>query len=248
MRRGRLTDDVESATLLDPSTRQVLRDYLDATADRLPGPAAAKAEIIAELDDGLVEATEAHIARGYAPQLAAQAAVAEFGDPDAVAAAFCPEIGASQARRVGLGLIVTGPFVGLLWLAALVPGVLPPWNRGLTGLGVAVGLVGPVVVVGIPCAVLAVAVTGRLSRWIGVRSTLPSSAAAAAGTAAGLVDLMLLSIVAVRVITGAGLLSRPLVIVAAVVGLGRLTVACRVVRLCLATRATTVARGRVTGF
>ena len=84
-----------------------------------PRPPSARAAVTDELRDGLMEALETHQARGCSPQEATVAAIAEFGDPDTVAAAFGPELGAVQARRVALGLLVTGPLVGLTWIAAV---------------------------------------------------------------------------------------------------------------------------------
>lgn len=45
------------------------------------------------------------------------AAIGEFGDPAEIAGAFRAEIAASQARSVVVALLVTGPLVGLLWIA-----------------------------------------------------------------------------------------------------------------------------------
>ena len=76
--------------------------YLAEVAARLPGPARARAGIIAELRAGLLDATDAYHEGGLPAGSAAAAAVAEFGDPRLVAAAFRPGLALSQARRVAV--------------------------------------------------------------------------------------------------------------------------------------------------
>ena len=107
---------------------------------------------------------------------ATAAAIAEFGDPHTVAAAFGPELGAVQARRVAVGLLVTGPLVGLAWIAAVVVNALPPWRHQLIGPWLALPLVGLALAVAGPALGLTVAATGRPGRRLGRvvhRATLP---------------------------------------------------------------------------
>ena len=76
---------------LDRTAERVLDDYLAQLAARLPGPARARQAILAELHDGLVEATHTRLTGGASPaQAAAAAAVTVFGDPTTIAAAFTP--------------------------------------------------------------------------------------------------------------------------------------------------------------
>lgn len=100
----------------DAGARRVIDTYLAELARQLGGPPSARAEIVAELEDGLWAATVAHQANSLPPADAARAAVAEFGDPRTVAAGFAPELAAATGRRVGLGLLATGPLVGSGWL------------------------------------------------------------------------------------------------------------------------------------
>ena len=156
--------------------RDAVTDYLAAVAAQLTGPPSARAAVTDELRDGLMEALETHHARGCSPQEATVAAIAEFGDPRMVAAAFGPELGAVQARRVAVGLLVTGPLVGLTWIAAVVVNDLPPWRHQLIGPWLALLLVGLALAVAGPALGLTVAATGRLGRWLGRvvrRATLP---------------------------------------------------------------------------
>ena len=117
----------------DPAPVQSIESYLSQVTAALPGPARARAGIVAELRGGLLDATDAHGRAGLAPPAAAQAAVAEFGHPAQVAAAFGPGLAATQARHVAATLLVTGPLVGLLWAAAARASHIgvhdaPPWQ------------------------------------------------------------------------------------------------------------------------
>ena len=220
--------------------RDAVTDYLAAVAAQLTGPPSARAAVTDELRDGLMEALETHQARGCSPQEATVAAIAEFGDPDTVAAAFGPELGAVQARRVALGLLVTGPLVGLTWIAAVVVNVLPPWRHQLIGPWLALPLVGLALAVAGPALGLTVAATGRLGRRLGRvvrRETLPPTAAAVAALAAVVADLTLLGIITGHALTSPGSYVWAPVIVAASASLTRVTLAGRAARRCLATRA-----------
>jgi hypothetical protein len=220
--------------------RDAVTDYLAAVAAQLTGPPSARAAVTDELRDGLMEALETHHARGCSPQEATVAAIAEFGDPDTVAAAFGPELGAVQARRVAVGLLVTGPLVGLTWIAAVVVNNLPPWRHQLIGPWLALPLVGLALAVAGPALGLTVAATGRLGRRLGRvvrRATLPPTAAAVAALAAVVADLTLLGILTGHTLTSPGSYVWAPVIVAAGASLTRVTLAGRAARRCLATRA-----------
>lgn len=221
----------------DPADRDAVEGYLAAVAARLTGPAAVRAAIADELRDGLLEALAAEWARGCSHQQAARAAIEEFGDPRTVAAAFAPELGAVQARRAALGLLVTGPLVGLAWIAAVAVNALPPWRHELTGPWLALPLVGLALVVAGPALGLTVATTGRLGGRLGRRATFPPAAAAVAGLAAVAADLTLLAIVTGQALTSpAPQVWGPLVLAAAA-SLTRGALAGRAARRCLAARA-----------
>jgi hypothetical protein len=225
----------------DSTSRDAVAGYLAAVIAQLPGPAAARVAVTDELRDGLMEALEAHQARGCSPQDATAAAIAEFGDPDTVAAAFGPELAAVQARRVALGLLTTGPLVGLTWIAAVAVNALPPWRHQLTGPWLALPMVGLALAVACPALGLTVAATGRLGRRLGGgfgrRAALPPTAAAVAGLAAVLADLTLLAILGGQTLASSRLQVWAPVIVAAGASLTRVTLAGRAARRCLATRA-----------
>jgi hypothetical protein len=225
-----------------PTGRDAVADYLSTVGAQLPGPLAIRIRIIDELRDGLMEALEVHLARGRSPQEATAAAIAEFGNPRMVATAFGPELAAVQARRVALGLLATGPLVGLAWIAAVAFNALPPWGQQLTGPWLALPLVGLALAVAGPSLGLTVAATGRLGRRLGSRfarrPAMPSTAAAVAGVAAVLADLTLLAIIGGQTLASPGLQAWAPVIVATGASLTRVTLAGRAARRCLATRAT----------
>jgi hypothetical protein len=227
--------------LSDSTIRDAVADYLAAVMTQLTGPPSARAAVTDELRDGLMEALETHQARGCSQAAATAAAIAEFGDPDTVAAAFGPELGAVQARRVALGLLTTGPLVGLTWIAAVVVNALPPWHHQLIGPWLALPLVGLALAVAGPSLGLTVAATGRLGRRLGRvvdRATLPPTAAAVSALAAVVADLTLLGIITGHAVTSPGSYVWAPVIVAASASLTRVLLAGRAARRCLATRAT----------
>jgi hypothetical protein len=219
------------------AARRVIDAYLADLSSRLAGAAAARAAIVAELEDGLWTATVAHQARDLAPADAARAAVAEFGDPRSVAAGFGAELAAVTGRRVGLSLVATGPLVGSSWLLLVAAtwgwaGRQPP-----AALGLVAGLVGLVLAVAIPAAVLSVALSGRLSRWLPAGPQLAATAAAVAAGACVAGDLVLLAgLLAVTIFAGG--VAWPAGLLAAGASSLRLSLAGRATRRCLAARAT----------
>jgi hypothetical protein len=227
---------------------RLLEGWLAAVAAHLPGLARTRQAVVAELRDGLHEALGAHRARGLTPIPAAQATLAEFGDPGQVAHAFAPELAAAHARRVALTLARTGPLLGALWVTALAAGPLSkpvmadavaPWRwPWLPGPWAGLPLVGLVLVIGIPAAVLAVATTGRLSRWLPIRPRLAPTAAAAAALAGMTVDLALLGMLSVQALIAPSQLAGAPAILAAAASLARLALAGRAARHCLASRTT----------
>jgi hypothetical protein len=229
-----------SSNLSDSTNRDAVADYLAAVTAQLTGPPAARVAVTDELRDGLIEALDTHQGHGCSQAEATAAAIAEFGDPATIAAAFGPELAAVQARRVALGLLATGPLVGLAWITAAAVNALPPWRHQLTGPWLALPLVALALAVAGPALGLTVAATGRLGRRIGrvVRpATLPPTAAAVAALPAVVADLTLLGVITGQVLTSRGSDVWAPVVLAASASLARVTLAGRAARRCLATRA-----------
>ncbi|GLY84836.1 permease prefix domain 1-containing protein [Actinoallomurus iriomotensis] len=216
---------------------EVIGAYLAEIAARLTGPARARRDILAELEAGLADASDAHRTAGLSPVQAARAAVAEFGGPERVAEGFHAELAAAQARRVVLPLVTAGPLIGGLWMVTAVGGrTVPPWQWAgtpaearpvilLAVLALATAIAG---------ALFTMATTGRLvGRWPG--RPLVTAAIAAGGTAP--IDLTLLALFAVQVAATPSRFAVFPAATAAAASLIRLAYAGRAVRTCLATRA-----------
>jgi hypothetical protein len=228
---------------LDRTAERVLDDYLAALAARLPGPARARQAILDELRDGLVEATHTRLTGGASPAQAAAAAVTEFGDPTTIAAAFTPELAARRARRIALTLIGTGPLVGSLWLgavaasgqAAIAAAHIWQWPVVQAG-GWTARLLLAIVGATVLAAWVTVAATGRLTRWLPARPSLPAVAAAAAASGASLFDLSLLLVLATHTLPTPAAAPWQLVTLAAIASLVRCALAGRAARGCLTLR------------
>jgi hypothetical protein len=89
----------------------LITGYLDQLARRLPS------EVIDELADGLHEGFQRQRQRGLDPDQAAVAALAQFGDPEQVTAAFTRN---APGRRTAIRLLATGPVFAALWAASLI--------------------------------------------------------------------------------------------------------------------------------
>jgi hypothetical protein len=230
----------------DQAADRLLEGWLAAVAARLPGQARTRQAVMAELRDGLHEGLSVHQARGLAAIPAAEATLAEFGDAGQVAHAFAPELAVAYARRVALTLARTGPLLGALWVTALAASPLfkpvmadavVPWRwQWLPGPWAGLPLVGLVLAIGIPAAVLAVALSGRLSRWLPTGSRLAPTAAAGAALAGMTVDLTLLGMLSVQALIAPSQLAAVPAILAAAASLARLALAGRAARHCLASR------------
>jgi hypothetical protein len=96
----------------------LIRDYLVTLRVQLP------AQIVEELADGLYQTHGRYLGQGLDPDAAAEAALAEFGEPQAVLTAFTSM---SPARRAARRLLATGPMVGACWGGALITGRAWTW-------------------------------------------------------------------------------------------------------------------------
>jgi hypothetical protein len=77
-------------------------EYLRALDRHLRGPARLKADLLAEARGGLEDAASAYREDGLAPTAAGRRAVAEFGEPRGLAAAYQVELAAAYGRRLAL--------------------------------------------------------------------------------------------------------------------------------------------------
>jgi hypothetical protein len=101
---------------------RVIREYLAVLSAQLPAP------VVAELADGLAETHQSYLRQGLAPGPAAEAAVAEFGEPHVILAEFAR---VNPARRAARRLLAAGPAVGGCWAAALITSRAWDWPLAL---------------------------------------------------------------------------------------------------------------------
>ena len=141
-----------------------IADYLNVLSRQLP------AAVVEELADGLEETYRRHLGLGLGPEAAARATVAEFGDPQAIAAEFARM---HPARHAARRLLTVGPIVGSCWAVALITGRAWTWPVPVIG-AIAPGLALITVV-----ALLAVAAFG--CRY---RATARTGTAGCVGTVA----------------------------------------------------------------
>jgi hypothetical protein len=213
------------ATNTDTRPDDALATYLSDVAAQLYGPR-RRAEILAELRDGLHQATEDNIAAGLSPDQAAMAAITQFGAPEAVADAFSGELATAYARRTIAWFIATGPLVGIWWLLLLRPS---PWRTGLIALIAAIPVL-PLIVIAIATAGGTFATTGRLMRWL--PETGPRRALAATITIAAMCIIGDLTVITMFMVSGAP--TRPLAVIAIAASLTR--IACSITTLRHTTR------------
>jgi hypothetical protein len=201
-RRGAASSRLSAATREgDASRRRAASEpeigpiaaYLAAVDRGVPAGRRARRAIVTELADGLACSVQAHVDAGLPADEAAVAAVAEFGDPRELAANFAHQLAGSTAHRTGLALVVTGPMVGLTWVAAYAAHSGAGWREQIAAVLTAVPSLAVILVVVVPAAIVAAAGAGRLARRVPVAARAAATAAvlAAFGCVAG--DAMLLS-------------------------------------------------------
>jgi hypothetical protein len=206
----------------------VLAGYLADLGARLRGPRRRRAEILAEIRDGLHEATSDNTGRGMDPAAAAAAALLRFGGPQTVADAFAGELVTAHARRAIEWFLATGPLVGIWWLLLLQP---RPWHTGPVALVAAVPVL-PLIAVAIAAGAGTYATTGRLIRWL--PETTPRRALAGTTAVAGSCVASDLTMIAVCLASGAA--GRPLGAVAVAASLARVAASLAAIRRCLRLR------------
>ncbi|WP_448003129.1 hypothetical protein [Agromyces bauzanensis] len=128
--------------------------YLAAVDARIPRWLHSRRAALGELADGLDDAVRDYRTQGLTTHEAALRAVSESGPPAMIADAFTATLSAGHARHTALALLASGPIIGAVRLAALVPG-RPP-----TTLLAQVPALGPVIFASIVSCGLTLLVTG----------------------------------------------------------------------------------------
>jgi hypothetical protein len=146
----------------------LLEQHVHELGRRLRGPRGAREDLLREVRDHLVDATEAGERRGLAREEAIGQAVASFGAADQLAPGYQAVLSVGMSRRTSLLLLVTliaQPAVWEIWEAvhperSTAPGQVI--NRVLEGFGS----------VAMATALLCALVCGVGIRWVGVRAGL----------------------------------------------------------------------------
>lgn len=232
--------DGMSEPRLNDAARKALDSYLNALDEGLAGPSKARAAIIEEIKDGLLEAIDTQLDQGASPACASATAIKEFGDPGVVASSFGPELAAQQARRIALAILRTGPLVGLIWgLAILMSPASQPLlvQHHLVGAWRLLPLVGLIIVAIILTAIVAIAASGRLGRRMHDSSNVARIAAVSSGAAVVVGDLLMIGLASLQAVSESGSVAGGPVVLAAAASVARLTLSARAARRCLAIRA-----------
>jgi hypothetical protein len=94
-------------------------EHVDAYVTRLGrvlrGPRGARTDLLTEVRDSLVDATEAYARAGYPREAAAGRAVADFGEIAEIAGEYQTELGMLQARRTAVGILIAVGGQPLFW-------------------------------------------------------------------------------------------------------------------------------------
>jgi hypothetical protein len=103
--------------MLRTDTRSVgmIDTYVAELAGALSGPRRAKADLIAETRDSLVDATKAYRRRGLDREAAEHRAVTEFGDVAEIAPAYQTELGLAQGQRTAFWIVCVLAPQSLVW-------------------------------------------------------------------------------------------------------------------------------------
>ena len=96
----------------------LIGDYLTALSGQLPAP------VVTELADGLGQTREHYLSQGLDPDAATGAALAEFGRPEVIVAAYAR---ISPAQRAARRLLAGGPLVGACWATVLITSKAWAW-------------------------------------------------------------------------------------------------------------------------
>ncbi|WP_409492741.1 permease prefix domain 1-containing protein [Amycolatopsis sp. cmx-11-12] len=130
--------------------------YISELGRRLSGSAGAKADLLTEARDGLIDAAEAYRAGGVTELDAERRAVADFGPADLIARDYQAELGLRRDVRVLWELIVGVPILIVAWDLARVLsfsdwsrfGAPPPsWYHRVIGAADVVAALSPVVAI-----------------------------------------------------------------------------------------------------
>ena len=108
-----------------PALSPGLTTYVAGIEAGIPSWYRRRDSMLTELADGLTDTVERSLALGVSRRDAERRAVSDSGPAAVVAHAITEYLVARHVGRTATTLLVTGPTIGLLWLAALTPGQTP---------------------------------------------------------------------------------------------------------------------------
>lgn len=168
----------------------LLEQHVRELGRRLHGPRRARADLLREVHDHLLDATEAGELRGLPRQQASSQAIASFGTVEQLAPAYQAVLSVGMSRRMSLLLLVTliaQPAAWGIWEA-----VHP---QAPTGAGQALNLaVEAVGSVAMALAVVCALVCGVGIRWLGVRAGVVRAVCLAGSAASGTIMALAVSL------------------------------------------------------
>jgi hypothetical protein len=97
----------------------MIEAYVAELGGVLRGPRSVKADMLAEVRDGLLDATEAYRESGLDEDGAQRRAIADFGSVPEVAPDFQVELGLSQARRTAILISIVLATQPVVWRLAM---------------------------------------------------------------------------------------------------------------------------------
>jgi HAAS len=215
------------------ATTDSVEAFLQTVAAHLPGPSKHRAAILAELNDGLLEATESYQRTGLDRAQAVRLALREFGDPQTLAESFRSELIITRGRRSALTLLTAAPIVIALWIAAARSRDTPPGARlfdSPTDHVSAALLLVALAASGIGTLLM----SGRLTRWLALPPHAPAVSAAAMGLITVIGDITAVADLGVRLAGYPGTLHVFLLAAAITASCASVYIGTRASRSCLA--------------
>lgn len=214
------------------ATADSVESFLHAVGSRLAGPSKQRAAILAELKDGLLEATESHERAGLERAQAVALALREFGDPETLADSLQPELIAMRGRQSALTLLAAASIVLALWVAAArsrdAAASARLFDSPIDHVAAALLLVA-LIATGLGTLLM----TGRLSRWLAFPTRAPAVSAATTGLITVITDLLAVAVLGARLAAYPGTLHVLLVAAAITASCASIYIATRASRSCL---------------
>ncbi|GAA2991417.1 permease prefix domain 1-containing protein [Streptomyces fulvorobeus] len=159
-----------------------IQDHIAALAAALRGPGKAKAQMVQDMRDGLVDTAEALAGDEVSYERAARQAVREFGTLDELVPSCQQELTVRQARHTARAVALTAPFLITCWYLARSAGHEGTWRLPLAAQLLAVHLAGVAIVAAL-LAAGTLAATGAAARRVPTPRRLPLVVAWAGTTA-----------------------------------------------------------------